>query len=254
MQSITGAVVVVTGGGSGIGKQTALAFADRGAHVVIGDVNTDSGVETVETIRSNGGKARFVDTDVTDDDDVEMLVQTAVDEFGGLDIAFNNAGIADSRTLVENKSIDDWQRVVDVNLSGVFRCMKHELEAMQETGDGTGAIVNNASVTGHVGVEAASAYVSAKHGVVGLTKAAALEYAETGIRVNAVCPGFIDNAVTTDSETGRDDEHDEVIDRHPIGRLGKTTEIAEAVLWVSSDDASFVTGETINVDGGYLAR
>jgi NAD(P)-dependent dehydrogenase (short-subunit alcohol dehydrogenase family) len=253
MPDFNDAVVVVTGGGSGIGKQTARRFGELGASVVVGDVDVDGGHATVTEIRDDGGHAEFVKTDVGDADDVETLIETTVSEFGQLDVAFNNAGIGDTRVPIEEKEEADWQRVLDVNLTGVFRCLKYELAAMKQAG--TGAIVNNASVMGKVGTPNAAAYVAAKHGVVGLTKAAALEAADAGIRVNAVCPGFMGSRVTA----GEDDTFDaetleELRARHPIGRLGAHEDVASAVTWLSSEEASFVTGEALNVDGGYLVE
>lgn len=251
MAEFTDAVVVVTGGGSGIGERTARRFGELGADVVVGDVDVDGGNNTVRDIREAGGEARFVEADVGDDVDVATLIETAVSEFGGLDVAFNNAGIGDTRVPIEEKAETDWQQVLDVNLTGVFRCLKHELAAMKQ--GQSGAIVNNASVMGKVGTQNAAAYVAAKHGVVGLTKAAALEAADADVRVNAVCPGFMETRVSAGADDGWDEETAaELRSRHPIGRLGTDTDVAGAVTWLCSDDASFVTGEALNVDGGYL--
>lgn len=251
MPDFTDAVVVVTGGGSGIGKRTAHRFGELGAIVVVGDVNVDGGRSTVAEIRDVGGNARFIETDVGDADDVETLIETAISEFGGLDIAFNNAGIGDTRVPIEEKGEADWQRVLDVNLTGVFRCLKHELAAMKRAQ--SGVIVNNASVMGKVGTPNAASYVAAKHGVVGLTKGAALEAADAGVRVNAVCPGFMESRVSEGEDNACEQEKAEDLQtRHPIGRLGTHEDVASAVTWLCSEEASFVTGEALNVDGGYL--
>jgi len=251
MSSVENDVVVVTGGSSGIGERTAIEFATEGAQVVVADVDEAGGEETVATIDEEGGTARFVRTDVTDPEDARAMVEVAVDAYGGLDYAFNNAGIDGELLPVTDYSTDEWNRVVSVNLSGVFNCMQAELNRMQEQGSG-GVIVNNASVLGKVGFANSSAYVAAKHGVLGLTKTAALENGETGVRINAVCPGFIDTELMRES---LDDEAiEEVKALHPVDRLGTKEEVADAVLWLCSDRASFVTGEALDVDGGYLSQ
>lgn len=245
-------VAVVTGGSTGIGRETALAFADRGASVVIGDVNVDGAEETVDTIEAAGGEAMAVETDVTGTADVEAMVEAAVDSFGGLDYAFNNAGIGGGETPTADIPEEDWTAVLDVNLRGVFRCVQAELPALLDEG---GVIVNNASVLGRVGFENAAAYTAAKHGVLGLTKVAAMEYAGEDVRVNAVCPGFIETPMLERGGITSDEEMRAQVEAlHPVGRLGEPDEIAEAVVWLCSGDASFVTGTALNVDGGYLAR
>ncbi|MEF8812955.1 MAG: glucose 1-dehydrogenase [Halovenus sp.] len=251
MSSVENGVVVVTGGSSGIGERTAIEFAAEGAQVVVADVNEDGGTETVATIEDEGGTARFVRTDVTDPDDTRAMVEAAFDAYGRLDYAFNNAGVDGELLPVTDYPDDDWDRVVSVNLSGVFNCMKAELNRMQKQDSG-GVIVNNASVFGKVGFANSSAYVAAKHGVLGLTKTAALENGETGVRINAICPGFIDTELMRES---LDDEAIEQVKAlHPVDRLGTKEEVADAVLWLCSDGASFVTGEALDVDGGYLSR
>jgi len=252
MAQFSGDVAIVTGGSTGIGRETALALADRGADVVIADVNVEGAEETVDAVEDAGGDAIAVETDVTETDDAEAMVDAAVEAFGGLDYAFNNAGIEGEQAPTAEYPEDVWTRVLDVNLRGVFRCVQAELPAMVEGG---GAIVNNASVLGQVGFENAAAYTAAKHGVLGLTKVAAMEYASEDVRVNAVCPGFVETpmlergGITTDEEMRA-----QVEALHPIGRLGEPAEIAEAVVWLCSGDASFVTGTAMNVDGGYLTR
>jgi NAD(P)-dependent dehydrogenase (short-subunit alcohol dehydrogenase family) len=252
MEPSTDDVAVVTGGSTGIGRETALAFAERGTNVVIGDVDVEGAEETVDAIESAGGEAVAVATDVTETADVEAMVEAAVDTFGGLDYAFNNAGIGGEDAPLAESSERDWTRVLDVNLRGVFRCVQAELPALL---DGGGAIVNNASVLGQVGFENAAAYTAAKHGVLGLTKTAAMEYAEDGVRVNAVCPGFVETPMLEAAGITTDEEMRAGIEAlHPIGRLGEPEEVADAVLWLCSPEASFVTGTALDVDGGYLAR
>jgi len=247
-------VAVVTGAGSGIGQEVAVEFAAAGARVVVGDVDEEGGRETVEQIESAGGEATFVDADVTDMAAVESMVETAVDEYGRLDFGVNNAGIGGDQKPTGEYTEEGWERVIDVNLNGVWRCTKAELERMAEQ-DGGGVVVNMASVLGLVGFGTASAYTAAKHGVVGLTKTAALEYAEQDVRVNAVCPGFVETPLLADAGITSDEEMREQIEGlHAMNRLGRPEEIADAVLWVCSDGASFVTGEEITVDGGYTSR
>jgi len=254
MGSFTDAVAVVTGGGSGIGRTTAVEFADRGASVVVADVDTDGGEETVAQIEDAGGEARFVETDVTDTDATEAMVDVAVDTYGRLDYAFNNAGISGPSAAVTDHDPEEWQAVVDVNLVGVFNCMKYEIAQMQDQESG-GVVVNNASILGHVGFKNSSGYAAAKHGLLGLTKTAALENGETGVRINAVCPGFIETPLLEDAGLTSDPDMREKIEQlHPMNRLGTPQEVADAVCWLCEDEASFVTGEALGVDGGYLAR
>lgn len=246
--------VVATGAGSGIGRETAVAFAEAGANVVVTDIDVDGGEATAETIdRETEGEATFVPVDVTDDVDVQAMVETALSEYGSLDVAFNNAGLPGTFDTTDEISEDDWQAILDVNLSGVWRCMREEIPAMVDTGGG--AIVNTASILGKVGETGTPAYTAAKHGVVGLTKVAALERATDDVRVNAICPGYIetqmleDAGVTTDEQTREDVE-----ELHAMKRLGTADEIADGALWLASDGASFTTGETLVIDGGYLSR
>ncbi|CQR49739.1 SDR family oxidoreductase [Haloferax massiliensis] len=245
-------VAVVTGAGSGIGRATAEAFAAEGARVVVSDVNVEGGEETVARIEEAGGTATFVETDVTDGDAVAAMVETAVSEYGRLDFACNNAGVGGAQKPAADLSFDEWQQVIDVNLNGVWRSMRHEIPAMLD-GDG-GVVVNMASILGKVGFANASHYVAAKHGVLGLTKTAAIEYAEQGVRVNAVCPGFVDTPLL--GEGGLDDPEARkgIESLHPMNRLGDVDEIASAVVWLCSDGASFTTGEALTVDGGYTSR
>ena len=250
---LDGRVALVTGGGSGIGRASSLAYARDGAKVVIVDVNVEGGEETVQSIKEAGGEAILVHADVSKAVEVQQMVDRTVEAYGRLDCAFNNAGVSGrSRGTMVDHSEEEWDRVIGINLKGVWLCMKAQIPQMLKQGGG--AIVNNASVAGLVGIRRTSAYVAAKHGVVGLTKAAALEYAESGIRVNAVCPGYINTPLVRSVFDQLEGMEEEVIARHPLGRLGEPHEIAEAVVWLSSDAASFVTGHTMTVDGGYVAQ
>ena len=250
---LDGKVALVTGGGSGIGKASALAFAREGARVVVADVDVDSGEATAREIESTGCHAFFVRADVSKTADVETMINQTIDVYGQLDCAFNNAGIEGQVGVpISDSSEDDWDQVVDTNLKGVWLCMKYELAQMEKQGHG--AIVNTASVAGLVGGTFGAAYFASKHGVVGLTKAAAIECGSSGIRVNAVCPGVIRTEMA--ERLIKDDQNVEsaVTARHPIGRLGTPEEVAETVIWLSSDAASFVTGQALAVDGGFVAQ
>ncbi len=247
-----GRVALVTGSSSGIGRATALAFAREGASVVVSDVAEDGGQETVRMIEGTGGKALFVKADVTEAKDVERLVDQAVQTYGRLDCAHNNAGIAGPVTQVADYPEEEWNRVIAINLKGVWLCMKYELPQMLKQGGG--AIINTASIEGLVAVAGNSAYDASKHGVAGLTKTAAIEYARDNIRVNAVCPGYIDTPMVQEYVQSIPGLEETTVGLHPIGRIGKPEEIAEAVVWLCSDAASFVTGHTMTVDGGYVAQ
>lgn len=247
-------VVLVTGGAGGIGRETAIAFGERGAAVVVADIDADEAEATADAVEDETpGEALALAVDVTDDTAVEAMVDGTVEEFGRLDAAVNNAAVVGRVEPTTEYSEDDWQQVIDVNLSGVFRSLKHELAAMAE-GDG-GAIVNTASILGHVGYEDACAYIAAKHGVRGLTKATALEYADDGIRVNAVSPGFTETSMLDETGVNQSERVREYIrGKHPVDRFGDPSEIAAAITWLCSDEASFVTGTALPVDGGYLAQ
>jgi NAD(P)-dependent dehydrogenase (short-subunit alcohol dehydrogenase family) len=241
---------LVTGAGSGIGRAIARQLAAEGASVVVSDIDESGGAETVRAIQAEAGRAVFVRADASRPEDSEALAAAAVAEFGGLHIAVNNAGIGGPSAPAGEYPLDGWERVIAVNLSGVFYGMRYQIPAMLESGGGS--IVNVASILGQVGFRNSCAYVAAKHGVVGLTRTAALEYAPRRIRVNAVGPAFIKTPLIEKSMT--DESRAALVGLHPIGRLGESEEVAELVTWLSSDKASFVTGAYYAVDGGYLAQ
>jgi len=248
---LEGKVGLVTGGTSGIGRETAVFFAKAGAKVVVAGRREAEGEETVKLIRATGGDGVFVKTDVSKAAEVDALVQGAVQTFGRLDIAFNNAGIEGVWVPIIRQSEEDFDRTIDINLKGVWLCLKYEIKQMLKQGGG-GAIVNMSSVTGLVGSAGAAAYSASKHGVIALTKSAALETAKNGIRINAVCPAVLETAMGN-RLFGAPPVHKQVLSYHPIGRFGKASEIAEAVVWMCSDRASFMTGQSLIIDGGFLA-
>lgn len=243
-------VALVTGAGSGIGRAAALAFATEGARVVVSDINAKHGEETVRLIGVLGKQALFVRADVANAMDVARLVSSAVEHFGGLDCAFNNAGIEGDMASTAGCSEENWDRTLAVNLKGVWLCMKNEVPAMLARGGG--AIVNCSSVAGLVGFPQLPAYVASKHGIIGLTRTAALEYAQSRIRVNAVCPGVIQTAMVDRLQQSHPDLA--LVAGEPIGRMGTPEEIASAVIWLCSGGASFVTGQALAVDGGWVAQ
>jgi NAD(P)-dependent dehydrogenase (short-subunit alcohol dehydrogenase family) len=248
---LEGKVALVTGGTSGIGRETAVLFAKAGAKVVVAGRREPEGKETVELIRAAGGDGLFLKADVSKASEVEALIQKTVEKFGRLDAAFNNAGIEGVWVPLVKQTEEDWDRTIDVNLKGVWLCLKYEILQMLKQGGG-GAIVNMASIGGLVGFSGAAAYSASKHGVMGLTRAAALENARSKIRINAVCPGAVETALA-DRVFGAPSVHKYVVSIHPIGRFGKPAEIAEAVVWMCSDRASFMTGQSLVLDGGFLA-
>lgn len=245
-------VALVTGGASGIGRATALAMAQQGIRVAVADVNASGGRGTVQQIKRLGQQAIFVRTDVTRDAHCAALVAKTLKQFGRLDIAFNNAGVVGVPLFTADYGISNWQRVIDVNLTGVFNCMTHELKAMKKAG---GVIVNTASIMGLVGSAGGSAYCAAKHGVIGLTRAAALEYGRNGIRVNAVCPGYIATELTVGKTSLFTPKTLQAgLDKTALKRLAAPEEVAELVVWLCSDKASYITGASYTVDGGYTAN
>jgi NAD(P)-dependent dehydrogenase (short-subunit alcohol dehydrogenase family) len=243
-------VAIVTGAGSGIGREVALQLAAAGAKVTVTDVDEKGGAAVVEEIKKAGGSAIFVKADASSPTDNEEIVKRTVKEFGGLHIAVNNAGIGGPSAPTGEYPLEGWKKVIDVNLSGVFYGMRYQLPAMEKSGGGS--IVNIASILGQAGFRGSSAYVAAKHGVVGLTKAAALEYGQRGVRVNAVGPGFIKTPLLEKNLDGAAIKALEGM--HPVGRLGEGREVSELVFFLASDAASFVTGSYYAVDGGYLAQ
>ena len=249
MKLLEGKVAIITGAGSGIGKAAAELFAKEEAKVVVSDINEANGKSAVDEITKNGGEAFFIKADSSKPEDNEALVKQTVEKYGALDIAVNNAGIGGPLAMTGEYPIDGWQKVIGINLSGVFYGLRYQIPAMLEKG---GSIVNIASILGSAGTKLSPAYVAAKHGVLGLTKAAALEYADKNIRINSVGPGYIKTPLIMNSLDKN--ALDALVGLHPIGRLGESEEIAELILWLASPKSSFVTGSYYPADGGYLAQ
>jgi NAD(P)-dependent dehydrogenase (short-subunit alcohol dehydrogenase family) len=245
-------VVLITGGTSGIGKTTAFKFAAEGAKVVVSGRREPEGQAVVDAIKADGGEATFIRADISEESEVKNLVEQTVATYGGLDVAFNNAGVEITGPIPEITEAD-YQKVFSINVWGVLTSLKHEIPAMLASGGGS--IINTSSVAGHIGMPGVSVYVASKHAVEGLTKVAALEYATSGIRVNAVAPGLIatDMADRFAGDEGSE-ERDQLGAMHPIGREGRSEEVANAVYFLASDAASFTTGESLKVDGGWLAQ
>jgi NAD(P)-dependent dehydrogenase (short-subunit alcohol dehydrogenase family) len=247
-RGLTDKVVLVTGAAGGIGRATALAFAGAGARLVLTDNDAEGGADTAQLLTESGGEAIFIPADVTRAEQIESLINQLIDHFGKLDCAFNNAGIPGNLSTVDC-SEEDWDRVIGVNLKGVWLCLKYEIPRMLEAG---GAIVNNSSVGGLVGTPGLAPYTASKHGVIGLTRAAAMDHARHNVRVNAVCPGFV-RTPKAEAELDRHPEHRQVVEqRVPMGRMAEPEEIADAVIWLCSDESSFVNGHAVVVDGGYV--
>lgn len=249
---VEGKVALVTGAASGIGAAAAQIFAEKGARVVVSDIAEDGGMATVESIKSAGGEAVFHRCDVADPEQVQNLIQTTVDTYGRLDAAFNNAGVEGEAATTPNCSLENFDLNVDVNLKGVFLCMKYQINQFLKQGSG-GAIVNTASVAGLVAAKGVPAYVATKHGVVGLTKTAAVEFAKKNIRVNAVCPGGIRTQMLERAIEDKPWVEKQLLRLQPIGRLGEPKEVGRVVVFLCSDEASFVTGHAMPVDGGCVA-
>ena len=252
-KTLEGKVALVTGGSSGIGRASALAFAREGAKVIVAARRIEPGEETVQIIKQQGGEAIFVKTDVSNPAEVKSLFDTIDKTYGRLDCAFNNAGIsAPTLSLAADMSEEEWDSVINTNLKGIWLCMKYEIPLMLKRE--SGSIVNMSSILGVVGTSlGVSAYVASKHAIIGLTKAAALEYARQGLRINAVCPGFVETTlieVATNEPGGRA----QLESLHPVGRIGLPEEVAQPVIWLCSDAASFVTGHSMVVDGGYIGQ
>jgi NAD(P)-dependent dehydrogenase (short-subunit alcohol dehydrogenase family) len=245
-----GKVVLVTGGTSGIGRETALAFAASGAKVVVAGRREGEGSEVVQLIRGGGGEGHFVRTDVSQSGQVAALVTEVVERYGALDVAFNNAGVEGTPYVaLENYSEETWNSVIEINLKGLFLSMKHELPHLVKS---KGAMVNMASVAGLTGGRLGAAYYASKHGVIGVTKSAAVEYADKGVRINAVAPGVISTEMAERAFFRDPAVAARIKSLHPMGRLGTSTEVARAVLWLCSSDSSFTTGHVLSVDGGFV--
>lgn len=245
---LKGKTAIVTGGASGIGEATVREMVKEGSHVLIADLNDSAGQKLAEELNSSETKVIYQRVNVTNEEDIANMVEKAVAEFGKLDIIFNNAGIGSTAPSIE-LSYEDWKKTISVNLDGVFLCAKHAIKAMIKNGGGS--VINCASILGHVGQAATASYSAAKGGVVNLTRTLAIEYAKENIRVNAVCPGYIETPLLNQLDEATK-KH--LTSLHPIGRLGKPEEVAKAVIFLASDDASFITGANLLVDGGYTAQ
>jgi NAD(P)-dependent dehydrogenase (short-subunit alcohol dehydrogenase family) len=250
MEIFKNKVALVTGGSFGIGRATAIAFAKNGAKVVVADYIEDD--ETINEIKKIGGEAIFIKCDVSKNTDVENLIKKTIQQYGQLDFAYNNAGVEGITAITHECTEENWDRTISINLKGIWLCMKNEIPEMLKKGKGV--IVNCASIAGIVGFQGAPAYVASKHGIIGLTKTSALEYARRGIRINVVCPGVIKTPMITRSTGNKKDVEDQYAEKEPMGRLGTPEEIANAVIWLCADESSFVTGHELVVDGGWVAQ
>jgi len=250
MKTLQNKVAIITGAGSGLGKETANLFAKEGAKVVVSDIDEDAGNEVVKAIKNNNGEAFFIKADTSDAKQMEALVKKTVDKYGGLHIAVNNAGIGGPQEAIADYPVEGWDKIIGINLSGVFYGIKYQIPAMKKSG--SGSIINMSSILGKVGSAGVAGYVAAKHGVIGLTKTAAVDYAKENIRVNAIGPGYVYTNLVNEEAMGKEGITD-LESKHPMGRLGKPKEIAEMCLFLASDKSSFCTGEYYPVNGGYLA-
>ncbi|MEM7593981.1 MAG: SDR family oxidoreductase [Cyanobacteria bacterium P01_A01_bin.83] len=250
--SLKGKVALVTGGTTGIGRETAIALAVIGAKVVVSGRGKEKGKATVDLIKKQGGEATFIKADISQGTEVKALIEKTVATYGSLDCAFNNAGTEGTLSPITELSESDLNKVIDINLKGTWLCLKYEIIQMLK--QGSGAIVNTSSSAGKVGIANLSPYCASKHGVLGLTKSLAVEYAKQGIRINAIAPGPIDTGMPDRGTTDKETLDNYISTFVPMGRMGKASEVAEAVVWLCSDAAGFVTGTTLAVDGGYLAQ
>lgn len=247
-----GKVAIITGAASGIGRATAELFAVHGAFVVVADIDIEAAKETLELIKKSGEKGIALEVDISQEEQVKSMVEETIDRFGQLNFACNNAGIEGEQAITAECSTANWDKVIQINLQGTWQCMKYEIPELLKNGGG--AIVNISSVAGLLGFGGLPAYVSSKHGINGLTKTAALEYANQGIRINSVCPAAVQTSMI-DRILGEEGEsRADLIKQHPMERFGKPEEVAEAIVWLCSEKASFITGQTLAVDGGYTAR
>lgn len=250
-RNFEGKIALVTGAAAGIGRATALAFAREGAKVVVSDVDDAGGEQTLAAIQQMGGEGIYVHADVSSLEEVDALFETLKKTYGSLDYACNNAGIEGAQAKTGDCTLENWRRTIGINLDGVFYCMRRELELMAPAQ--SGSIINMSSIAGKQGFPNLSAYVASKHAVIGLTKSAALEYAPLGVRINAICPGVIDTPMVQRTTQQSEEATRQYVGMQPVGRMGNPEEIADAVIWLSSEKASFVTGVAIPIDGGFLA-
>lgn len=247
---LKGKVAIVTGGSSGIGEHTAKLFCRQGAKVIVSDIDEEGGHRVVSEIENESGEANFIKADTSKPEDSEKTVKLALEKYGKLDIAVNNAGVSGPQSKIGETEIEEWQKVIEINLNGVFYGMRYQIPAMQKNGGGS--VINMSSILGQVGFAMSAGYVAAKHGILGLTKNGALEYAAEGIRINAVGPGFIKTPLIDNNLP--EEQQEQLAQLHPIGRLGKSEEVAELCLWLAGDRSTFVNGAYYAVDGGYLCQ
>ncbi len=253
MKKLENKTVFITGGLSGIGKACAFAAANEGANVAIVDLKSDESSKIIEELKQINPKAIFIECDVSDFNQVQVAIQKVISTFSSLDVALNNAGIGGKPSKIGDMTEEAWLKVIGVNLNGIFNCMKHELEQMSK--QGKGVIINMSSILGKVAIAGSSHYVAAKHGIIGLTQSAALEYATDSIRINAICPGFIDTPLLNKLDFSKHkDIKQHLINLHPMNRLGNSEEIASGFIFLATDDSSFITGTSLDIDGGYLIQ